>query len=243
MISVTEEGLIKLKEAGVNCPGLKAGMRIHPQIVFEPPAQITKSIRWDTPVQIGAFSMIHASGEVVAANIGRYCSFAPGVTLGANEHPIDWLTTSSLAERPGMFGWDKSGAAAIPGAEIPNRSFSESIRPILIGNDVWIGQGAFIRGGVKIGDGAIVGSMANVISDVPAYAIVAGNPARLIRYRFDHEKIVRLLKLRWWEYSIFDFKDVDITSSQCLDKIEKLVSDGVICPFKPNRMRVQELFI
>ena len=68
-----------------------------------------------------------------------------------------------------------------------------------IGNDVWIGSGAMILSGVTIGDGAVVAARAVVTKDVPPYAIVAGNPARLVRYRFDEATIAALLEAAWWE--------------------------------------------
>jgi acetyltransferase-like isoleucine patch superfamily enzyme len=71
----------------------------------------------------------------------------------------------------------------------------------IIGNDVWIGNSVVIKGGVMIGDGAVVGAVAVVTHDVPAYAIVAGVPATIIKYRFDDEKIRRLLETKWWDWS------------------------------------------
>ena len=81
----------------------------------------------------------------------------------------------------------------------------------VIGNDVWIGQYATILPGVKIGDGAIVAANATVTKDVAPYAIVGGNPAQLIRKRFDEETIETLLRLQWWNWSekkIFDNLEV-----------------------------------
>lgn len=73
---------------------------------------------------------------------------------------------------------------------------------IIIGNDVWIGRGATIMGGVKIGSGAIIGANATVSKDIPPYAIVAGNPAKIIKYRFDEETIKKFMAVKWWNWSI-----------------------------------------
>lgn len=72
---------------------------------------------------------------------------------------------------------------------------------INVGNDVWIGIGAIIKSGVIIGDGAVIGAGAVVTKDVRPYEIVAGNPAKHIRFRFDEEIINELLELRWWDFS------------------------------------------
>ena len=92
-----------------------------------------------------------------------------------------------------------------------------------IGNDVWIGRNAIIMDGVTVGTGAIVGAAAVVTKDVPPYAIVAGVPARIIRYRFDEGTVKRLLANRWWDYpeefiaTRLKFDDVE----QCLDVLER----------------------
>ena len=71
---------------------------------------------------------------------------------------------------------------------------------IIVGNDVWIGYGATLMEGVTVGDGAIIGAMAVVASDVPPYAIVIGNPAKILRYRFPPDRINEMLKLKWWDW-------------------------------------------
>ena len=75
---------------------------------------------------------------------------------------------------------------------------------IIIGNDVWIGYEAVILSGITIGDGAMIGTRAVVTKDVPPYAIVAGNPAKIIKYRFDDKRIKELLEEKWWDKIILD---------------------------------------
>jgi acetyltransferase-like isoleucine patch superfamily enzyme len=71
---------------------------------------------------------------------------------------------------------------------------------VIIGNDVWIGEGSTIMSGVNIGDGAIIGTNSHIVKDIPPYAIAGGNPAKIIKYRFDEEKIKKLLKIKWWDW-------------------------------------------
>lgn len=213
----------RIRGAGVSVGNLKEGMAIAENTSFEMPVRVTKNIRWDTRVNVGAYSLVHGPGELVACSIGRYCSIAPGSTIGANEHAIGWLSTSSLFEN----------ASLLQSPDVPltrtGRAYSASINRIDIGNDVWIGQNCFIKGGVTIGDGAIIGGMSNVISDVPPYAIYGGNPARLIRYRFGHLLIHRLLQLSWWRFDLdqllqFDFHRIEIA----VEQLEAAVSAGLL---------------
>jgi virginiamycin A acetyltransferase len=117
--------------------------------------------------------------------VGKYCSIAQGsqFILGGN-HPIDHATTFPLSKMTGR----TCG---------PDRPSSRG--DIVIGSDVWIGADATVLSGVTIGDGAIVGACAVVASDVPAYSIVVGNPARLVRKRFPDDVIAELISLRWWD--------------------------------------------
>ena len=124
--------------------------------------------------------------------IGKFCQIAAGVTFvmnGAN-HQMNAVSTYPFYV---MDGWEEE---APPLADLPIRGDT------VIGNDVWIGQNATILPGVHIGDGAIIGLGSVVGSDVEPYTIVAGNPARPIRRRFDDEMIGLLEQFRWWDKPI-----------------------------------------
>ena len=130
--------------------------------------------------------------------IGKFCAIARGVEFvmnGAN-HMLDCLSTYPFEII------DEFKGLARPFANRGNRGDT------VIGNDVWIGQNATILPGVHIGDGAIVGANAVVSKDVPAYAVVVGNPAVVKKYRFDEETIKLLLELKWWDKPVEEIKRI-----------------------------------
>ncbi len=119
--------------------------------------------------------------------IGRYCSIAGGVTiLLGGEHHTDWVTTYP-------FSLLYPAAAALPGYPL-------SKGDVTVGSDVWLGQDALVLSGVTIGHGAVIGARSVVARDVEPYAVVAGNPARLIRSRFEPALVARLLRVAWWDW-------------------------------------------
>ena len=100
----------------------------------------------------------------------------------------------------------------------------------VIGNDVWIGQNATILPGVRIGDGAIIGTNATVAGDVAAYTIVAGNPARIIRKRFDDELIDLLERFKWWDKTIGEINTlIPVLTSGDLDMVRKELKRHLAC--------------
>ncbi len=124
--------------------------------------------------------------------IGKFCMIASGVTFlmnGANH-----LSGAVSAYPFAIFGGNWAGAMA--GKTYPTKGDTR------VGNDVWLGYGATVMPGVRIGHGAIVGAMSVVTRDVPDYAIVGGNPARVIRMRFAEAEIEQLLALGWWDWPI-----------------------------------------
>lgn len=124
--------------------------------------------------------------ERTRLTIGSYCSFASGVRiLLGGEHRTDWVTTYPLRIKADLPGAWEDGHPATKG-------------DVAIGHDVWVGTGAMILSGVTIGDGAVIGAGSIVTHDVPTYAVVAGNPARVVRTRFDEATVAALLRIAWW---------------------------------------------
>lgn len=147
--------------------------------------------------------------------IGKFCQIAAGVNFimnGAN-HQMNAASTYPFY----IFrSWQQE---APPMSEMPLKGDT------IVGNDVWIGQNVTILPGVKIGDGAIIGANSTVGSDVDAYTIVAGNPARAIRKRFDDELIELLEELQWWDLPIDEInKLVPYLSCSDLEKVKREVS-------------------
>lgn len=180
-------------------------------LAFSKKAQVTLEqhvslghVRIEAPqLSIGAHTYIRSDCTVqLVQSIGRFCSIGQGCMLGQerNNHPMDWVSSHP-------FQYEGSELVYAPTA-----SYSQ------IGHDVWIGHGATVLSGVNVGTGAIIATQAVVTRDVPPYAIVGGNPAKIIRYRHSDALIERLLQSRWWEL------DLALLRSLPLDQPEAFLS-------------------
>lgn len=134
---------------------------------------------------------------IINVTIGAFCSISNSVVIGGAMHAMNWVSTSPVFYK---------------GRDSVRKKFSEFERPAdkitNIGNDVWIGEGAYIKQGVTVGDGAVIGMAAVVTKDVPPYAVVAGNPARIIKMRFESDVIDALQNTEWWNLHDEDLQNL-----------------------------------
>lgn len=145
----------------------------------------------------------------LAASIGRYCSIN-GTARIWNNHSVDCITTHPMLDYPRFYPWEeyekRKEFVLKYGKHFENIEYEESKlrqnKPIVIGNDVWIGANVVILPGVVIGDGSILAAGAVITKDVEPYSVVGGVPAKIIKYRFDKYVISQLLKIQWWNWSI-----------------------------------------
>jgi acetyltransferase-like isoleucine patch superfamily enzyme len=159
-------------------------------------AVLNSQIGFDSKVEPGStfinsvllrHSYVGYDSTIINASIGSFCSISNRVVIGGASHPLHFVSTS-----PVFLSHQDSVKIKY--------SYHEFL-PVIktnIESDVWIGEGAFVKSGIKIGTGAVIGMGAVVTKDVPAYAIVGGNPATIIRYRFKPEIIDQLLASEWW---------------------------------------------
>lgn len=133
-------------------------------------------------VSIGKHTYLQEGVEINNTKIGRYCSISRNVIIGPYQHPLVNVSTSPKLYRN----------------VLKSDFYDDKPKITIIGNDVWLGTSCVVVGGTKVGDGAVVAANAVVTKDVPDWAIVAGVPAKIIKYRFDEAKIDYLRKMKWW---------------------------------------------
>lgn len=147
--------------------------------------KITESI-------LGDYSYVMSDGNIIYTQIGKFCSIAAHVRINPGNHPMKRAALHHFTYRSKQYGM---------GADDDGFFDWRRGTPVHLGHDVWIGHGAIVMPGVSIGSGAVVGAGSVVTRDVPAFTIVAGNPARILRERFPTSVREGLLRLAWWDWS------------------------------------------
>ncbi|MDO5144140.1 MAG: CatB-related O-acetyltransferase [bacterium] len=148
---------------------------------------------WDNCIlsgsKIGRYTYISDHARILHAEVGAFCSIGTLCQIGGASHPMHFASTSPVFYQ---------GHNAF-GKNFAQTSYSE-YQQTVIGNDVWIGASCLIKSGVRIADGAVIGMGSVVTKDVGPYEVWAGNPARLLKKRFDEDTIQRLIELAWWTW-------------------------------------------
>jgi len=167
-------------------------------------------------MQVGRYTYgvdnIRIQGNQAEVEIGSFCSIGGNIEIWVGQgHRTDWVSTYPFGHiNQHIFnGYNGEGHPKTKGN-------------VVIGNDVWIGNNATIMSGVHVGHGAVIANNAHVVKDVPDYAIVGGNPAKLIKYRFAEDQIKKLLELKWWDLP--DDSINKLTPLLCSNKIEELLN-------------------
>ncbi len=168
--------------------------------------------------RISGFSNLGVSSYIADTKVGRYCSIGSRVSIGGFEHPTNFLASGAWQWGQGLLEW------GLESQEI--EGYSSDYKPVnpstQIGSDCWIGNNAVVLSGVTISDGVIIGAGSVVTRDVPPYAIVIGNPGKILRFRFNDSTISKLLSNPWFnlspaELAGVNFLDVDIAITQISD--------------------------
>ncbi|HEY0248256.1 MAG TPA: chloramphenicol acetyltransferase [Gryllotalpicola sp.] len=143
-------------------------------------------------VELGDYSYCDRLCDIANTTVGRFANIASLVRIGATDHPLDRASLHHFMYRSAKY-WDEQQDDAEWFAKRRSRRTT-------VGHDTWIGHGAQIKPDVVVGNGAVIASGAIVTKDVPPYAIVAGVPARVIRFRQPPEIVARLERLAWWDW-------------------------------------------
>lgn len=164
---------------------------------------------------VGRYSRIRSNCSVANAVIGNFTAIGRNTVIGPGAHPMNYLTPHSIFYKNDWHWHENDWRKDI--------DFTW-VKPITIGNEVWIGMNCVIMDGVTIGDGAVIATGAVVTKDIPPFAIAGGVPAKVIKFRFPQEMIDRLMEIKWWnlpDEKITEVIDLFHTKNPSIDDLNK----------------------
>lgn len=198
--------------------------------------------------EIGAFTFFNASGRtsVYRTRMGRYSQIGESSIIGPPEHPMDWFSNHPFAftrpaHIPAMYAFDDF--ARLAPEQDAGEAWAADDAYTVIGHEAYIGAGSFVKRGVRIGDGAVIGARSVVTRDIPPYTIAVGSPAKVVRARFDDKLVERFQALQWWKYDLAPWKkQVDFSQvEKTLEFFEEKVADGALKLLQPPVQRITVL--
>ena len=226
--------------------GLMGGANIAGSLRFERPAWLYGHRLKDCTV--GAFTYFNAAGStsLYRVTLGRYSQIGESSIIGPPEHPHDWFSSHPFAftrprYMPNIYQFEDF--ARLAPVDLPGPSYVDTMpNDTYIGHEAYVGAGSFVKRGVRIGDGAVIGARSVVTRDVPPYAIAVGSPARVVKLRFDEKLVERFLALQWWRYDLAPFKTaVDFSRVEAtLDFFEARRAEGALAALVPDSYELQQ---
>ena len=225
---------------------VSAPIQVRSELAFERPAWIFGHRLKNCTV--GAFTFFNAAGSTSAYRVsfGRYSQIGESSILGPPEHPYDWFSNHPFAftrpsHLPSMYVMPDF--ARLAPEESDGRSFADDTpNDTVIGHEAYVGAGCFVKRGVTIGDGAVIGARSLVTRDVPPFAVAVGTPAKVVRLRFDERLVERFKALAWWRYDLAPWKHrVDFSKVEAtLEFFEERKAAAELQPLQPDSYRVRD---